>query len=180
MARKLGSRMAYGSPGIGNTIHLVSALFNARAGTKIVHVPYKGAGPAITALLAGEIQIMFVTAPLGLPQIKAGKIRALAYNGRTRAAFLPDVPTMAESGLSGMEMSPSWHGLFAPGKTSGEIVTRLQKEVQKALAVPQVRERIVALGLEPVGNTSAEFKPFVEAAIKRFGELVRLAGVEPE
>jgi tripartite-type tricarboxylate transporter receptor subunit TctC len=180
LAAKPDTRLSYGSPGVGNTLHLAGALFNARAGTKMVHVPYKGAGPAISALIGGEVQVMFVTTPLGLTQIKAGKLRPLAYNNPTRAAFLPDVPTMAEAGLSGMELNASWYGLFAPAKTSGEIVAKLMSEIQKALANPQVRERYAALGLEPVGSVPAQFKPFVAASIKRFAELVRLAGIEPE
>ena len=107
LARKPDSRISYGSPGVGNTIHLVGALFNARAGTKMVHVPYKGAGPAISALIAGEIQVMLATPPLSLPHIKAGRIRALAYNHTTRAPFLPDGPTMAEAGLAGTQIEAS-------------------------------------------------------------------------
>lgn len=181
LARQPGAKLAYGSPGVGNTIHLVSEVFNSRAGTKIVHVPYKGAGPAITALLAGEIQVMFATAPLSLPHIKAGKLRALAYNHPTkRASFLPDVPTMIESGLSGTEMPPSWHGMLAPAKTPGTVLAKLSAEVQKALKDAQVRERIVSLGLEPVGSTPDAFRQLVVSNIKRFREVARLAGVKPE
>lgn len=168
-------------PGVGNTLHLAGALFNARAGTKMVHVPYKGAGPAISALIGGEVQMMSVTTPLGLAQIKAGKLRPLAYNNPTRG-----VPARrsddGRSGVvrNGMELNASWYGLFVPAKTSGEIVAKLMSEIQKALANPQVRERYAALGLEPVGSTPAQFRPFVAASIERFAELVRLAGVEPE
>jgi tripartite-type tricarboxylate transporter receptor subunit TctC len=180
LARKPDSRISYGSPGVGNTIHLASALFNARAGTNMVHVPYKGAGPAIGALMAGEIQVMFVTTTLGLPLIKAGKIRALAYDSATRASFLPDVPTLAEAGAPPTQMDPSWHGLFAPAKTPAAVLARLESEVRKAFAVPELRERFVKLGLNPIGGSSAEFTPFVANAIKRMGEAVRVAGIEPE
>jgi tripartite-type tricarboxylate transporter receptor subunit TctC len=180
LAAKPGARVSYGSPGVGNTIHMASALFNARAGTHMVHVPYKGAGPAITALLAGEIQVMFATAPLSLPHIKAGKLRAIAYNSTKRASFLPDVPTVIESGLSGTEMPPSWHGMLAPAKTPPAVLAKLSGEVRKALQDPQVRERIVNLGLEPVGGTPEEFRELVVSNIKRFAELVKLVGVEPE
>jgi tripartite-type tricarboxylate transporter receptor subunit TctC len=180
LARKPDSRISYGSPGVGNTIHLVGALFNARAGTNMVHVPYKGAGPAIGALLAGEVQVMFATPPLSVPHIKAGRLRALAYNYATRASFLPDVPTMAEAGLSGMEMDASWHGLLAPVKTPAAIVSRLESEVRKALAVPQVRERFVKLDLNPIGGTSAEFRALITGGVKRFAEVARIAGIEPE
>jgi tripartite-type tricarboxylate transporter receptor subunit TctC len=180
LAAKPGSKVAYGSPGVGNTIHMASALFNARAGTHMVHVPYKGAGPAITALLGGEIQVMFATAPLSLPHIKTGKLRAIAYNSTKRASFLPDVPTVIESGLAGTEMPPSWHGMLAPAKTPPAVLAKLSGEVRKALQDPQVRERIVTLGLEPVGGTPEAFGKLVVSNIKRFGELVKLAGVEPE
>jgi len=180
LAAKPGSRISYGSPGVGNTIHMASALFNARAGTHMVHVPYKGAGPAITALLGGEIQVMFATAPLSLPHIRSGKLRAIAYNSAKRASFLPDVPTVIESGLSGTEMPPSWHGMLAPAKTSPAVLAKLSAEVRKALQDPQVRERIVTLGLEPVGGTREAFGKLVVSNIKRFGELVKLAGIQPE
>jgi tripartite-type tricarboxylate transporter receptor subunit TctC len=180
LARKPGSRISYGSAGIGNVSHLVTAVFNARAGMNMVHVPYKGAGAAIGALMAGEIQVMFVTPTLGLPAIKSGKIRALAYDHATRAAFLPDVPTLVEAGAPATRIDGSWHGLFAPAKTPTAIVARLESEVRKALAVPEVRERLIRLGLTPVGSSSAEFRTFVSGAIKRFGEAARLAGIEPE
>jgi tripartite-type tricarboxylate transporter receptor subunit TctC len=179
-ARKPGARVSYGSPGVGNTIHLSGALFNARAGTDMVHVPYKGAGPAITALLAGEIQMMMATPPLSMAHIKSGKLRALAYNHTSRARFLPDVPTMVESGVTGMEMEASWHGLFAPAKTPAATLARLEAEVRKALALPEMKERFDKIGLYVVGNSSAEFRPFVANAIKKLGEIVKLAGIQPE
>lgn len=180
LARKPGSRISYGSAGVGNVSHLVTAVFNARAGMNMVHVPYKGAGAAIGALMAGEIQVMFVTPTLGVPAIKSGKIRALAYDHATRAAFLPEVPTLAEAGAPATQIDGSWHGLFAPAKTPPAIVARLESEVRKALAAPQVRERFVKLGLVPVGSSSAEFRTFVSVAIKRFGEAAQVAGLEPE
>jgi len=180
LARKPGARVAYGSPGVGNTVHLVGALFNARAGTHMVHVPYKGAGPAITALIAGEIQVMFVTTTLGLPHIRAGRIRVLAYNNPKRASFLPDVPTMIEAGVTGTEMDASWHGLFAPARTPPAVLARLEAELRKALALPEVREQFTKLGLNVVGSTAAEFRPFVATAIRRMGEIVRIADVEPQ
>ena len=180
LARKPAAKVAYGSPGIGNTVHLVGALFNARAGTNMVHVPYKGAGPAITALVAGEIQVMFVTTTLGLPHIRSGRIRALAYNYPTRAPFLPEVPTMTEAGVTGTEMDASWHGLFAPARTPLAVIARLETELRTALARPEVREQFTKLGLNVVGSTAAEFRPFVSGAIKRMGEIVRIAGVESQ
>ena len=180
LAKKTDAKISYGSPGIGNTVHLASALFNARAGTNMVHIPYKGAGAAIAALMAGAVQVMFVTPTLGLPQIKAGKIRALGYDAPTRASFLPDVPTLAEAGVPPTQIDASWHGMFAPAKIPRDVLMRLESEVRAALANPAVRERFVKLGLNPVGDSPAEFTPFVATAIKRMGEAARIAGIEPE
>ncbi len=180
LARKPDSKVAFGSAGIGNTIHLASALLNASAGTNMVHVPYKGGGAVLSALMAGEIQWMFGNPSTVLAQIKAGRLRALAYNSATRAAFLPDVPTMVEAGVSGTEMNASWNGLFAPAKTPANIVARLEGEVRKALAAPEVRERFEKVGLNAIGSTSAEFKPVVASSIRIFGEAARVAGIEPE
>lgn len=180
LARKPGNRISYASNGVGNVSHLVTAVFNARAGAQMVHVPYKGAGAAIGALMSGEVQVMFVTPTLGLPAIKSGKIRALGYDHSKRAAFLPDVPTLAEAGAPSTQIDGSWHGLFAPAKMPPALAARLENEVRKALAVPEVRERFVKLGLVPVGSTSAEFGKFVASAMRRFAEAARIAGLEPE
>jgi tripartite-type tricarboxylate transporter receptor subunit TctC len=179
-AKKPASKLAYGSPGVGNSLHMASAVFAAKTGISMVHVPYKGAGPALTALVAGEVQMMFATAPLALPHIKSGKLRAIAYNSTRRAPFLPDVPTVIESGVTGTEMPSSWHGLLAPARLPAPILAKLSGEVQKAMKDPQMRERIVAIGLEPVGSTPEAFRKLVMDNIKRFAELVKLAGVEPE
>ena len=181
LAKKPGAKLAYATPGVGNTQHLTGELFNARAGTRIVHVPYKGAGTAITAVLSGEVQTMFVTTPLGLPHIMSGKLKPIAYTGPRRAPFLPNVPTMAEAGLPSMTLDAmSWYGLLAPAKTPQPILARLHTEVQAALRSPQVRERLQTLRLEPVGDSPAEFRAFLNEQFKRFADMVKLAGVEPE
>ena len=180
LAKKPDSRMAYGSPGVGNALHLAAALFNARAGTNITHVPYKGGGPMVTALLANEVQLLFANPPTVLAHIKSGRLRALAYNKAARASFMPDVPTMIEAGVSGMEIDPAWYGLFAPANTPAAVVVRLHAEVVAALKIARVREQLAGLGLEPVGSAPASFKTFVAGSIKRFGELAKIAGLEAE
>lgn len=181
LARKPGSRFAFGSPGAGSPIQLAGAMFAARTQTDMVHVPYKGAGPAISALLGGEIQVMFVTPPLSLAHLAAGKLHALAYTGSSRAAFLPDIPTLTEAGVPGMVLDAmSWYGLFAPAKTPEKIISRLQQEVRTAVGNPKVIERLGALHLDPEGSTPAEFRKFFEASLRRFAEMVRLAGFKPE
>ena len=179
LARK-GTRLSYGSPGIGNGGHLACALFNIRSGLDMVHVPYKGAGPAIAALLGGEVQVMMATPPLSMAHLKSGKLRALAYNHSSRSKALPDVPTMVEAGVTGTDMDASWHGLFAPVKTPAAIPARLEAEVRKALTVPEMKERFDKVGLYVVGNSSAEFRPFVAESVRRLGEIAKLAGIQPE
>jgi tripartite-type tricarboxylate transporter receptor subunit TctC len=180
LAREPASKLSYGSPGVGNTLHLAGALLNARAGTDIAHVPYRGAGPAITDLVGGQIQVMFVTTPLGLQHIQAGRLRPLGYTNSRRAPFLPDVPTMEEAGFPGFVMDGGWYGMFAPAGTSPEIVARLHREVQAALKSREVRDRFAPLALEPIGTPPAEFRTFLAAQFRMFSELVRLARIEPQ
>ena len=180
LARKPGSQLSYGSPGVGNTINPARTAFAIRTRTNMVHVPYKGAGPALTALVAGEVQVMFATAPLGMPHIRAGRLRAIAYNAPKRASFLPDVPTVIESGVTGTEMPPSWHGLLAPARLPPAVLAQLYGEIQKAFKEQKMRSRIEAAGLEPIGSMPEAFRKLVIDNIKRFAELVKIAGVEPE
>jgi tripartite-type tricarboxylate transporter receptor subunit TctC len=180
LAKKPDSKLSYGSPGIGNGLHLAGALFNAKAGLDMAHVPYRGAGPAIQDLIAGQIQVMFVTTPLGLQHIQSGALRPLAYTNAKRAPFLADVPTMQEAGLPGFVLDGGWYGMFAPVRTPPDIVERLHREVQAALKAPDVLSRFKPLAVEPVGSKPAEFKPYVAAQIKMYAELVKLAGIEPQ
>jgi tripartite-type tricarboxylate transporter receptor subunit TctC len=180
LAREPASKLSYGSPGVGNTLHLAGALLNARAGTNMAHVPYRGAGPAITDLVGGQIQVMFVTTPLGLQHIQAGRLRPLGYTNSKRAPFLPDVPTMEEAGFPGFVMDGGWYGMFAPAGTSPEIVARLHREVQAALKSRDLLDRFAPLALEPIGTPPAAFKTFLAAQFKLFSELVRLARIEPQ
>lgn len=178
LARKDG-KLAYGSPGVGNTLHLAAEYFNARAGTQLVHIPYKGVGPAMNAVIAGEVQAIVMPATIATAMIKAGKIRALAFTGSTRLAELPDVPTSAESGLD-LPLSGAWHGWFAPAGTPNAIAQRLQTEARKALAVPKVRDFIIAGGYIPDGRPPEEFQKFVRDEFVRYGEMVRAAKVTPQ
>jgi tripartite-type tricarboxylate transporter receptor subunit TctC len=181
LARKPDSRLAYGSPGIGSPIQLAGAMFATHTGSDAVHTAYKGSGPALTALLAGEIQFMFITPPLSMPHITAGRLRALAYTGSKRAPFLPELPTLAEVGVSGMELDAmSWYGVFAPAKTPAAIVSRLQQQVHSAVREPAVGERLRAINVEPEGSTPEAFSKFFQASLTRFADMVKQAGFKPE
>jgi tripartite-type tricarboxylate transporter receptor subunit TctC len=125
--------------------------------------------------------MMFVTTPLGLPHIQAGRLRPLAYNGKKRASFLPDLPTMMESGMTGTDMdAASWYGVFAPARTPTAVTAHLEKEIRQAVADRQVHERLSALRLTPVGNSSADLRRFLADAVAKFAELAKLAGIQPE
>jgi tripartite-type tricarboxylate transporter receptor subunit TctC len=180
LARRTKDKLSFSSAGIGNGQHLAAELFKARAGVDMVHVPYKGAGPALTALVSGEVQVMFMTPPLSLPYIEAGTIRAIGYTGTTRAKFLPDVPTLIEAGIPDMVTDGGWYGIFAPPRTPAEIVGKLHAEIKAALAAPLVHDRLGVLGLDPIGNTPAEFASFIGAKVAAYAEMVKLAGIEPE
>jgi tripartite-type tricarboxylate transporter receptor subunit TctC len=179
LARK-GTRLTYSSPGIGNTLHLAGELFNVRAGTQLVHVPYKGVAPAMNAVLAGEAHVTFMPPTVALPLVKAGKLKALGFTGKARWPAMPELPTMSESGVPDLELSGSWHGWFAPANTPSPIVHRLQAELKKALDVPKVREYIINGGYQPDGRSPEEFRVFVRAEFKRYAEMVRIAKIQPQ
>jgi len=180
LAKKPDQKLSFGSPGVGNALHLAAELFKSLTKAQMVHVPYRGAAQAITGLLGDEVQVMFMTPPASMPYIESGKIRALAYTGARRFPRLPDVPTMAEAGVPGMEELASWTGMFAPAKTPPGVLARLHEEVAKAVANPAVRDRLVKIGVIPRGTPPAEFKPFVAAQVRKIADVAAAAGIEPQ
>jgi tripartite-type tricarboxylate transporter receptor subunit TctC len=180
LARKPDARFSFGSPGVGNTLHLAGELLNALAGLKMVHVPYKGAGPAIAALVGGEIEVMFVTPPLSIGHIQGARLRPLGYSAKSRWATLPNVPTLEEAGVPGYHFDGGWYGLFAPTGTPTEVVARLHSEALKALADPKVKDRLATLGLVPITMGPEAFRPYLATEIAKFAEIVKAAGITPE
>jgi tripartite-type tricarboxylate transporter receptor subunit TctC len=173
-------QLTYSTPGIGNGMHLITEAFDARAGIKMLHVPYKGAGPALTALLGGEVQVMFIPPLIVAQHIKAGRLRALGYTGAKRVDTMPDVPTMSEAGLPGFQMDNGWHALFAPAKTPSEIVNKLYAAIHTVLQTPKLREYFLSIGYETAGEPPVQFQKTFQADIKRWGEIARLAKIQPE
>ncbi len=178
LAKSSGEPLRYSTPGIGNGQHLAAELFATKAGIQLLHVPYKGGGPALNAVLGGEVQITFPAVTVGAPHVKAGKLRALGFTGATRVASLPDVPTIAEAGVPGYRFDSGWHAWFAPAKTPAAVVTRLYTAVREALKEPKLREFFVAGGYEPRGDPPEEFRKIFKSDIKLYSEIVRAAKIE--
>lgn len=172
LAKAKPDTLNYGSAGKGAPSHLAGELFEIATGAKMQHVPYRGAGPAVNALLAGEIQAMFAPMVAVLPQIKGGRLRALAVTSARRSSATPDLPTLAESGLKDFEIT-SWFGFFVPASTPAAVVDKLHLETAKILRQAGVVERLGREGAEPVGNTPAEFNTYVRAEYAKFGKLIK-------
>jgi tripartite-type tricarboxylate transporter receptor subunit TctC len=166
------------SSGAGNLSHLAGELFKMMTGIDVVHVPYKGAVPAHAGLMAGDVHIMFDAMTSALPQIQSGRLRALAVTTTTRSKALPDIPTVAEF-VQGYEVS-GWLGVGAPKGTSGEVVDRLNKEINVVLADPAIRARLADLGSEPLAGSPADFGHFITAETEKWGKVIRVASIKPE
>jgi tripartite-type tricarboxylate transporter receptor subunit TctC len=179
LAKSKPGTLNYGSGGSGTPPHLATELFKTQAGIDIVHVPYKTVAAAITDLIAGQIQVMFTVGPAGLPQMRAGRIRGLAVSTAKRSAFAPELPTVAEAGLTRFDVF-GWNGLLAPAGTPKPVIARLHDEIVEALRLQEVRERIATFGFEPVGNTPDEFADFIKADIVQWAKVVKESGARVE
>ena len=177
-ARANPGKLNMASSGNGTSIHLSGELFKSMTGTYMLHFPYRGSGPALLDLMGGTMDLMFDNLPSALPQIKAGKLKALAVTSAQRSAALPDVPTVAEAGpLKGYEAS-SWFGLFAPSGTPADIVARIQQETARALQSPALKERLLAQGAIPGGQSPAEFAKFIAAETTKWAQVVKVSGAK--
>lgn len=176
LARANPGKLNYASAGEGSSNHLAAELFNDLARVRMTHVPYKGAAPAVTALVGGETALMFSALPSAISQIKAGRLKALAVASRVRASALPAVPTMAEAGVANCEVG-AWHGVLAPSGTPNEIVTRLNAEIVNVLRLPEVAERFSAIGFDPAGGTPEDFGRFIRSEMERWAKVVKAAKI---
>jgi tripartite-type tricarboxylate transporter receptor subunit TctC len=168
-------KYSFASSGNGTSQHLSGELFKTMAGVDMQHIPYKGSPPALQDVMGGQVAMTFDNITTAWPLAKAGKLRALAVTTATRSAVAPDVPTLAESGLPGFEVG-SWQGVFAPAGTPPDIVRRLNAEIVKILKLPDVAEKLVGLGAEPVGNTTEEFTVMVKAEVVKWADVVKKSG----
>jgi tripartite-type tricarboxylate transporter receptor subunit TctC len=179
LARAKPGALNFASFGNGTSNHLVGEAFRAATGINIVHIPYKGSAPAMADLLGGQVQMAFDAVPVVLPQARAGKLKALAVATPKRSPLAPEVPTMDEAGIVGFA-GGTWFGILAPAKTPAPIVDRLAKEIGATLRAPDVVQTFNERGIEPVGNTPAEFRAFIEAETRRWLKVAQGAGINPE
>jgi len=179
LAKAKPGELNYGSGGVGTPVHMAGELLKLAAHIDIVHVPYKGAGPALTDLLGGQLQLMFPTMPSATPYIKSGRLRALAVTSDQRSSALPDVPTMAEAGTPGV-VTEAWFGVQAPAATPQAVIAKLHEAIVQALKDPTLRERFAGEGAHIVASTPGEFKQFIAAEIDKWRKVVASAGVKAE
>ena len=175
LAKAKPGELSYASQGNGSAGHLAGALFNTLSGTNILHVPYKSTAQAITDLTSGQVQVMYPAVTSVLPHIKAGRLRGLAITSRQRSTLAPDLPTAVESGLSEYEAG-IWNGILAPARTPQVIIDRLNATIVKIILTPDVKERIIGLGADPVTSTPAEFSAYIAAEIKKWGKVIKDSG----
>lgn len=178
-AKSRNGELTYASSGLGGPQHVSMELFNAMAGVKMVHIPYKGEANAITDLLGNQVPLMFSNLPTLLPHIRSGKLRAIAVSSLQRATSAPEIPTVAESGLPGFE-ALTWFGLYAPAGTPQDIVSRLEKGVKQALTDPELRARMAEQGATLEGRDSAAFRQYMQAESVKWGALIKKSGIKPE
>jgi len=179
IAKNRPGQLLYASPGNGTPPHLAAELFKAMAGVDIVHVPYKGNAQAMTDLMAGQESLSFPTGPSAMPHVRAKRLRALGVTGAKRAVGLPDIPTIAESGLPGYHAS-AWYGVLAPAGTPAAIVAKLQSEIHVALRASDIVDKLSAQGLEPAPDTAEEFARFIVAELAKWNKVIAAAGIKVE
>ncbi|MGZ5162356.1 MAG: tripartite tricarboxylate transporter substrate binding protein [Burkholderiales bacterium] len=179
LAKSRPGQLIYASAGNGTPPHLAAELFKSMAGVDLVHIPYKGNVPAFVDLLSGAVSLSFPTITSGLPQVRSGKLRALGVTSKERSTVVPDVPTIAESGLPGYEAT-TWYGMLAPAKTRTLIITKLHDQMIEVLKLPDIREKLLAQGLEPVGNRPDQFAAIISMELVKWSKVVAAAGVKAE
>jgi tripartite-type tricarboxylate transporter receptor subunit TctC len=179
LAKRRPGQLNYSSASAGSAVHLSAELFNRMAGVDIVRIPYKGSGPAVSALLAGQVEMTFAIASSVIPHVRAARLRAIALTGSRPSSIVAGVPTIAEAGLPGYEAIQTI-GFLAPARTPPDIVARLQQETARVLARPEVRDRLLNVGAEPVGSTPAEFTGLIKADMAKWGKLIREAGIRDQ
>ncbi len=179
-AKNPDNKVSYGSPGNGNHLHISSALFNQRMGLNMVHIPYKGAGPATTALIGEQIQVLITTPSSVLPFIRDGRLKAIGFTGLKRSTLFPDVPTVAEQGFPNFEIDGGWFGLFTTAGTPKETVLKIQQLVRQAYDKKSVADSIIQIGLDPVADSPEQFKAFTDAEVLKYANRLKSLNIQAE
>jgi tripartite-type tricarboxylate transporter receptor subunit TctC len=178
LARARPDQLNFASSGIGGTLHLSGELFKSLAHVNMNHVPYKGGAPALNDVISGQLELMFSPMAIAIPQVKSGRLRALAVTSAKRWPSLPDLPSVAEAGVAGYE-STGWYGIVAPARTPPETITRLNQEIVKLLALPDVRKRLDGLDMQPIGSSPEQMASHIEAELVKWAKVVRDAKLKP-
>ncbi len=179
LAKAKPGTLNFASAGTGSSSHLAGELFRILAGADIVHVPYKGAGPAMVDVLSGQVQLYFATLPAAMPHVKSGRLAPVAVTSARRSPALPELPTVAEAGVPGYEAA-TWYGVLAPARTPQAVIARLHDAIAKILSVAEMHERLAAQGFEPVGDSPVEFGAYIASEMAKWGKVIRDAGIRPE
>ncbi len=179
LAKSKPGQLNYGSAGTGNSTHLAGAFFGVLTGTRMQHIPYKGSGPALTDLIGGQIQLYFVSPGPSLPIIQSGEIKAIAISGEARSPALPQVPTFTEAGLPGFDVKV-WYGLLAPAATPKDIIDKFSSEVGRIAAMPDIREKLIGQGLEPLYVPAERFAALIRADTAKFARIIKTANIRLE
>jgi tripartite-type tricarboxylate transporter receptor subunit TctC len=179
LAKAKPKQLNFGSPGNGSSHHLAGELFNSMAGVQMVHVPYKGTAAALVDIMAGQIQLTFDTLPSAMPYVKAKRLKALAVTSAARTRSLPDLPTVSESGVPGYEVT-SWYGALVPVGTPQDVIRRLNADFVRTIRIPEVTEKMVEAGADPVANSPEQFAAFIQAELKKWAKVVQASGARVE
>jgi tripartite-type tricarboxylate transporter receptor subunit TctC len=179
LGRAKPAQLAYASSGVGSTDHIAAEMVSSIANVKFLHVPYKGAAPAVVDVIAGHVAMMFASMPVAVPAVRGGRVRCIAVTGAKRAEVMPEIPTIAESGLPGYELT-TWYGIMFPAGTPNEIVTRMNAELNRVIKLPEVRERLAAVGAEPLGGSPEDYAAVIKVDVAKFAKVVKDAKIQPE
>ncbi|GGX01044.1 MFS transporter [Pigmentiphaga litoralis] len=180
LARPAQSNITYGSAGVGNTMHMVAEYFNSKAGTHLVHIPYKGAAPAMNAVISGEVQLAFLNPVSAIEQVKQGKLKALAVTGSSRIPQLPDVPTVKEAGVAGFEVEGGWQGFFAPAGTPADVIAKLNRTLDEVLKAPEMTQRFASMGLDVAGGSPQDMAVHLQKETTVYAQIAEAAKIQKE
>jgi tripartite-type tricarboxylate transporter receptor subunit TctC len=180
LAKASPGKITYGSTGIGGVAHLAGEMLKLMAGVDLIHVPYKGAGPQLVDMMSGNVAVGFVSLTSAIPHMRAGRLKVLVVTSSKRSSAAPDVPTVSEVGVPGLEIATGWFGILAPAHTPKAVISRLNSEIVRAIQSPEVQRRFLGQGLDPATSTAEEFAAFIASSRAKWAEVVKQTGIRLE